>query len=237
VLSSLLPGLRELRAPLSAGVLWLLAMWFLVEPAVPDADEATGILGSAYRLAEPLSAIGLGAALAFAAYLLGSLSVFAFSGPLRRLIPVATRGRRLGLAGLSQGGEEALRQVARDARQRLEATLSLSGQGVSDVLEQTRRRTSSPGSPWVDSAVGRGGWRRRPTSLNSKIRNPTPEQDQERRLADLVIRDLEVIPDAQLLGKENDVFSAVDRNRAEVEFRLAVLTTDVGRGRVTTGSD
>jgi hypothetical protein len=47
VLTSLLPGLRELRAPLSAGVLWLLAIWFLAEPSVPDAEDATGIVASA----------------------------------------------------------------------------------------------------------------------------------------------------------------------------------------------
>jgi hypothetical protein len=41
VLTSLLPGLRELRAPLSAGTIWLLAGWFAVEPSVPASGEAS----------------------------------------------------------------------------------------------------------------------------------------------------------------------------------------------------
>jgi hypothetical protein len=53
---------------------------------------------------------------------------------------------------------------------------------------------------------------------------PETRQDwQERELASLIVRDLEVIADAQLLGKENDVFSAVDRDRAELDFRIAVV--------------
>lgn len=228
MLTSLLPGLRELRAPLSAGVLWLLAIWFLAEPSVPDADEARGVAASAYRLAEPLSVFGMGAVIAFAAYLVGSLSVFVFSGRLRRLIPVATRTGRFGLAGLSPGGQEALLQVARDGRRRLDETLSLSGFGVPDVLTTVDNRQSPPRGP---SPARRllGGRRRaalpdlQDITLNSRTLVELPEQQQEATLADLVVRDLEVIADAQLLGQEDDVFSAVDRDRTELEFRLAVV--------------
>ena len=42
MLASVLPGLRELRVPLSAGFLWLLALWFAIEPTLPAVDEASG---------------------------------------------------------------------------------------------------------------------------------------------------------------------------------------------------
>jgi hypothetical protein len=224
VLTSLLPGLRDLRAPLSAGILWLLALWFLVEPALPDEDRARGILASAYRLAEPLSALGLGAVVGFAAYLLGSLSVFLFSRRLRRLIPATARSARFALAGLSPGGEKALNQVARDSHHRLEETLSLSGSGVDDVLMVVEEPRPGPDP----RASKRHPSSAEPTHLTAWNAPRTSEQEQEATLAGLVVRDLEVIANAQLLGKENDVFSAVDRNRAELEFRLAVIPPLVG---------
>ena len=52
---------------------------------------------------------------------------------------------------------------------------------------------------------------------------PMPQHGQEQELASLIVRDLGVIADAQLLGRENDVFSAVDRSLAEVDFRVAVI--------------
>ena len=55
MLTSVLPGLRELRAPLSAGFLWLLALWF----------AGVGVIG--WRAGHPgavpfaaLLAVGLG---------------------------------------------------------------------------------------------------------------------------------------------------------------------------------
>ena len=87
---------------------------------------------------------GARAALAFAAYVLGSLSVFVFSGPLRGVIRTSPSARGSGLDGLSSGGREALEQVARDSRQRLEEILSLSGLGVDDAFRLTDRPTREP---------------------------------------------------------------------------------------------
>jgi hypothetical protein len=68
VLSSLLPGLRELRAPLSAGYLWLLVLWIAFDPLIPSEDDAGGIGDSLSALGEAVSAIaiGIGVALSFA---------------------------------------------------------------------------------------------------------------------------------------------------------------------------
>ena len=85
MLASLLPGLRDVRAPLAAGYLWLVACWLTLEPSVPERADAHGVVASLYRADDVLSVVGLGLVLAFAAYLLGSLSAGAsgrtLSGP------------------------------------------------------------------------------------------------------------------------------------------------------------
>jgi hypothetical protein len=43
VLASLLPGVRELRAPLVAGYVWLLGLWLLLRHALPEPGRAVGV--------------------------------------------------------------------------------------------------------------------------------------------------------------------------------------------------
>ena len=73
ILSNLVPGIRELRAPLAAGYLWLLCGWLMFGPFTPR-DEATRTLADLYELSDQATAIGLGVAVSFAAYLAGSVS-------------------------------------------------------------------------------------------------------------------------------------------------------------------
>ena len=84
--AQLLPGLRELRAPLAAGYLWLLALWIALEPVIPD--ESRGVLESLERFEQRAGPLSLAAALTFAAYLLGSLSA---AVPLRRFTQQALK--------------------------------------------------------------------------------------------------------------------------------------------------
>jgi hypothetical protein len=74
VLASLLPGVRELRAPLAAGYLWLLAAWLLFYDNVPSKEEASGAVDALCGLNDAATAIGLAIALSFLAYIIGSLS-------------------------------------------------------------------------------------------------------------------------------------------------------------------
>lgn len=92
-----------------------------------------------------------------------------------------------------------------DGRERLESTVTLSGATVETVLKIPP-----------------------PVRLNPKIAPPegfdqgNPKQRQEDAIAKLVLQDLPVIANAQLLGQHPEVFSAVDRSQAEVEFRVAL---------------
>lgn len=92
LLSSVLPGLRELRAPLAAGYLWLLAAWLTAEPYLPSRSEATGLLKAMLELEDAISAVGVAAVLSFAAYLVGSISETVF-GVLQRISPIEALAR------------------------------------------------------------------------------------------------------------------------------------------------
>jgi len=73
VLANLLPGLRDVRAPLATGCIWLLTLWLLVEDRVPTPRKAHGVWASLYRLGELLGPAGVLAAGAFLAYLIGAM--------------------------------------------------------------------------------------------------------------------------------------------------------------------
>lgn len=52
ILSSLLPGVREVRAPLIGGYLWLCALWLAVGPSLPPKDDTTGVVQDVVELAD-----------------------------------------------------------------------------------------------------------------------------------------------------------------------------------------
>jgi hypothetical protein len=93
-LESILPGLRDVRAPLAAGYLWLGAIWLAVHDQVPASqEEATGIWEPIFRLGDALSVLGIGIALSFGAYLLGILSQSVLVPPLLFVDHVLFSGR------------------------------------------------------------------------------------------------------------------------------------------------
>jgi hypothetical protein len=70
--ASLLPGLRDLRAPLSAGYLWLTAAWLFYAPHLPASiRETSGIAWDIYRVADKASPLEISVGLSFLAYMAG----------------------------------------------------------------------------------------------------------------------------------------------------------------------
>jgi hypothetical protein len=87
MLPNLLPGLRDLRAPLAAGYLWLAAGWLYLAPQLPaSVNEAQGILEDIYRVVNASGPITVAAGLAFVAYLLGILSTGLLIRPIRFIV-------------------------------------------------------------------------------------------------------------------------------------------------------
>jgi hypothetical protein len=73
VLASLLPGLREIRAPLAAGYLWLVVAWLVFQDRVETGAAASGSVDALLTLKDELGTGGLTAAATFVAYLVGAL--------------------------------------------------------------------------------------------------------------------------------------------------------------------
>ena len=73
MLASLLPGLRDLRTPLTVGYLWLICGWLWFHDALPRRATARGPIADLYDLEGVLPSATFLAALTFMAYFLGSI--------------------------------------------------------------------------------------------------------------------------------------------------------------------
>jgi hypothetical protein len=73
MLASLLPGLRDLRTPLTVGYLWLVCVWLWFHDLLPRRATARGPIADLYDLEGILPSAAFLAALTFIAYFLGSM--------------------------------------------------------------------------------------------------------------------------------------------------------------------
>ncbi|MFD9629902.1 hypothetical protein [Streptomyces violascens] len=73
MLASLLPGIREIRAPLAAGYIWMITLWVIFSESIPKKNGAQGIWKTAYQLSSMVGVPATLAAITFAAYLFGCL--------------------------------------------------------------------------------------------------------------------------------------------------------------------
>jgi hypothetical protein len=87
--ASLLPGLRDLRTPLAVGLLWIANLWAWFGHLVPDASDASGLIGQLYRLNGVFGTAVLITILSFAGYVLGLLvsSLHLDWRPVRYILP------------------------------------------------------------------------------------------------------------------------------------------------------
>jgi hypothetical protein len=163
--------------------------------------------------------VGVGAAWAFAAYLVGSLAIGTLSPMLKALLshPWLSGGRR-------SGGT--LLRLCQRTRIKIETTLALTGIDIGQFLDQQLGAD-------VDERPSRN-----PKVAPQRLTNKTPgvleaidfaaareslNLNRERRLARAVLGELEDVAVSRLLGKEPELYGEWDRDRAEVEFRLALV--------------
>lgn len=108
MLASLLPGIREVRAPLAAGYLWFV-FGYLAAGAPDKSQGLPAPVRDLVKVAHSAGSAGTAVALSFLAYLLGSLSQDVFG----RVLPTTLDrlSRRFGAADLDL---EHLRELVRD---------------------------------------------------------------------------------------------------------------------------
>jgi hypothetical protein len=151
MIANLIPGLRDIRAGLAAGYLWLAAIWLLVYDNVPTtSNEATGLWESIFQLEGAASALGIGVVLSFGAYLLGTASQAALDPIIRfgvksllggRVVdlesaePYFKRPRRYGVLGpiLSEQSRRSLDLIALEAISRAE---SIAKANINNILKR-----------------------------------------------------------------------------------------------------
>jgi hypothetical protein len=86
MLMSLLPAFRDLRAPLVAGYVWLVAIWLIAERYLPNgAQRQEGAVGALGKLVNLTGRVGALAAATLIAYLIGSITESLMSRVMRRL--------------------------------------------------------------------------------------------------------------------------------------------------------
>jgi len=88
MLTSLLPGLRDVRTPLAAGYIWLLAGWFAFGDLFPHEKPtlADPAFAGLFDLASFLGKASVLAALTFTAYLVGAFLSIDPQGVAARLL-------------------------------------------------------------------------------------------------------------------------------------------------------
>ena len=231
MLLNLLPGLRELRAPLAAGYLWLFAAWLAFDGDIPEPAGASDFF-------DQFEAVGAAAALTFAAYLIGS-----FLSDLFRFVWYAARLVRIGPIFGSPTYPKGLAEDdrLRERLIRIQASEPLSPEGAAALDELSKRVVRRVhAEKWHDvdcrlfrdagyTVRGPGGgpkWlvgRRTPYEPRElRVQDPDdPEQTLALHVAVALGDELDTAR-FRLLSEQKDLFHEVDRLSAEGEFRLAV---------------
>lgn len=206
MLASVVPGLREIRAPLAAGYLWLIAAWLLVANYVAPESRATGLLARAYDLKHAVGAIGLGVAISFVAYLIGSVTEPLAKTAYGRLNHLRRRRRPPYLSRSVPGH-----------------VLDVAMERVVLAVDDVRRHGGDPMSvPHPDVAMAR-----------REVTRLLPEEDPEDLHSTFMIELSEIIgreiveemdlAQTRLIGAEPELYSEVDRLKAESDLRFAIL--------------
>jgi hypothetical protein len=200
VLAQVLPGVRDLRAPLTAGYLWLLLIWLVGH------DELEGLLDrppldQLAALAPATQGIGIAVVLSVVAYLIGSL-VDAFVAML------ATTPQRLRQHSRSQADERTSFEDHLFRR-------SIAG------IAARRTRLSAEGRRLLDEWASEQVRARRLARTLDDLQLWDRGELRHRMLAYLVAAQFDLVK-IQLLAVSPDLHGQVDRKDSEAEFRAMI---------------
>lgn len=205
LLSSLLPGVRALRAPLAAGFIWLLSLWLAVEPLVPEHTPTAGIGGSIARMEGLGQAIGWLVMVSFAAYLVGSILMVVVPRVGMRMVELVARHETY---YDSTSGEYRWRYSIRWARGGEEDNAPPRPPGK--LVRYINRVMGPRAGPSQDAA-----WR-----LETYAAENGPGRNLEGTMREIA-EEWEILP-LTIAGTNPTLYTEIDRYRAEAEFRTAL---------------
>lgn len=200
MLASMLPGVREVRAPLIAGYLWLLGLWIAFEPLVRGRHDGSELFATLGRLGDLMSPAVLGVVVSVAAYLVGSLADSGLQSLRRRIMRDYVMGSIASpddgpsikaVASLEIIGDEQIEEV----RRRL-------GEAELDVSDLPDELFGDAETHFVDEAD------RSPERLGQELERS-------------IMEELPLIA-TRLITESPELFATVDRLRAEAQLRFAV---------------
>ncbi|WP_142270984.1 hypothetical protein [Mycobacterium sp. AT1] len=198
ILASALPGFRDLRAPLTAGYLWLVFLWIVLKPDL-TIRPTNDIAGAIYDLGKSAGPIWIGLAIGIVAYLVGAVSQSVspmiewaidkvWQGAyryamVRTVNPDGTPNKRLPRIFINYG-RDPLDKLCDIARNRMYAYAYKYPDGTTPNYEE---------------------------EVEDQARAARESLDEEIKL-----------PATLLLNQEPQLFTEADRLKAESQFRLAI---------------
>lgn len=217
ILNNLLPGLREIRAPLIAGYLWLVAAWFALQPLLPGDKSASGIVASAVALYGVVPPVGVAAASVVFAFLIGSLAEALLSGVWRR---ERGFGGILFTPPIGPRGVQAMQTVALREAEHASRVLQDAGTSLSAALHEP---LESIDIPTVARLINKS--RVEVNNATGQSAKLIPERDAVIYMAVVIRTALEEernLLATRLIGEEPELFESIDRLRAESSLRFEI---------------
>jgi hypothetical protein len=226
MLGSILPGLRELRAPLAAGYLWLVFAWLAWGDMLPTAGEIEdgSPLDRLQRLEPVISDLGLAVVASVTAYILGSIviDVQVRVGTFVRIV----RGRGAGFL-LTDAGRRTLHQWEMDRQDELAEEIV--DAAARRVVAQREGVEATHDADRDEDAEHRGAVQTVRRQLDERIfeARVTPEswfpllEDVERATREYIVDRRDLLK-SRLLDVSQPRHSEVDRPDAEGTFRMAL---------------
>lgn len=204
MLTSILPGLRDLRVPLASGLLWLVVIWLFVYPMIPTKDEASGFGAEVYELFGALGGAALLGAVTFVAYILGI--VFGKLSSLTKFAAGRLTSNKEALSRASdvQASERATKLVSQLHEKGIPFELISNLLENSDTTEEAAHKLATLEK-----------------DMTHELRAEIAESDVQ-KLTDRMFTEIPLVA-ARLLAKNKDLFDRYDRADAEANFRYAVI--------------
>lgn len=140
MLTTILPGLRELRTPLATGYLWLVAIYLSVAELLPDKDADSFLIGQLYSLGGQLGTPTVLGILSFVAYLVGSVTTIEYPNSGFSAVPLSRgniggRFRRYVLEYLDNSNAEVDEQYQQTILTLVEAAMKRTANGYAAVMD------------------------------------------------------------------------------------------------------